>query len=78
MKIEEIKNLYKDEWVVAEVLSEDKIGHPIDLKVIGHGKTRSEAYEIMKLPENKNRYLYHFYTGQILEKGYAVAFYVKL
>jgi hypothetical protein len=72
MKIEEIKKRYKDEWVLVEVLAEDELREPVEVKLIAHSKARDEIYEALK--ETKTKYTYQFYTGEIPKKGYAVAF----
>ena len=71
MKIDEIEKKYKNEWVLAEVLEEDESGEPVNLKVIEHSKNRTDTYTAMK--KMKGKYSYHFYTGEIPRKGYAVA-----
>ncbi|MBI2583179.1 MAG: hypothetical protein HYW25_00795 [Candidatus Aenigmarchaeota archaeon] len=76
MKTEEVKKLYKDEWVLAEVLKENEKGEPVEIKVLAHSKNRDETYKAMK--EERSKYTYHFYTGEIPKKGYAVAFHVKI
>lgn len=73
MKINEIKKKYKDEWVVAEILREDELGKPIEVKVLAHSKSRDDTYKALR--KTKDKYTYHFYTGEIPKKGYAVAFY---
>jgi len=73
MKINKIKKKYKDEWVVAEILKEDDLGKPTDAKVLAHSKSRDDTYKALK--KAKDKYTYHFYTGEIPKKGYAVAFY---
>lgn len=75
MKIEEIKQKYKDEWVLVEVLEEDKSGNPIEVRLIAHSKNRDDIYD--KLKETKGMDTFQFYTGEIPKKGYAVAFYVN-
>ena len=75
MKLKEIEEKYNDEWVLAEVLKDDEFGEPIELKVIAHSKNRDDTYDAMK--KVKDKYSYHFYTGKIPTKGYAVAFYIK-
>jgi hypothetical protein len=76
MKLKEIEEKYKDEWVLGEVLKEDESGEPTELRVITHSKNRDDTYDAME--KVKNKYSYHFYTGKIPQKGYAVAFYVKI
>lgn len=76
MKIKEIEKKYRDEWVLAEVLKEDKSGEPTEVKVIAHSRNRDDTYAAMR--RAKGKYTYHFYTGKIPKKGYAVAFYGKI
>ena len=45
MKIEEIKKRYKDEWVLVEVLAEDKLREPVEVELIAHSKSRDDTYE---------------------------------
>lgn len=72
MKIEEIKEKYKNEWVLVEVLEVNDQGEPIEVEVITHSKNRDDTYKAMK--KSKARDISHFYTGEIPRKGYAVAF----
>jgi len=76
MKMKEVEKEYKDEWVLAEVLKEDEAGEPTELKVITHSKNRDDTYDAME--KVKGKYSYHFYTGKIPDKGYAVVFYGKI
>ncbi len=71
MKIEEIKEAYKDEWVLVEVLEEDDLKRPTNVKIIAHSKNRDDTYEAMS--RTKAKHIAHFYTGELPE-GYAVAF----
>ena len=72
MKIDDVEKKYKNKWVLVEVLKEDEKGEPIDVKVIEHSQNRDGTYQAMK--KMKGKYSYHFYTGEIPRKGYAVAF----
>lgn len=73
MRISEVKKKYKDEWVLAEVLEQDKLNQPTKVKVIAHSSDRDKVYEkIAKLP--KGFRVTTFYTGKIPKHGYAVAF----
>lgn len=76
MKVKEIEKKYRDEWVLAEVLKENELGEPIEVRVIAHSKNRDDTYASMR--KAKGKYTYHFYTGKIPKKGYAVAFYAKI
>jgi len=70
--INEIKKKFKDEWVLVEVLEEDKKGEPTKVKLMAHSRNRNDTYKAMK--QTIGKYVYHFWTGKIPEKGYAVAF----
>jgi len=72
MRIEEIKQQYKDEWVLIEVRQTDNLGQPTEGDVIAHSKNRDDTYATMKKTKAKD--ISHFYTGKIPKKGYAVAF----
>ncbi len=63
MKIEEIKKQFKDEWVLVEVLEEDKLNRFTNVKLIAHSKNRDDTYEAMI--EHKEKHTYHFYNGKI-------------
>lgn len=71
MKIEEIKERYKDEWVLLEVLKEDELNRPTDVRLIAHSKNRDDTYEAMS--KTNAKHIAHFYTGK-LPQEYAVAF----
>ena len=70
--IEEIKEKFKNEWVLVEVLEKDELGHTKSGKVIVHSKNRDDTYAALK--KTKGKHTFHFYTGEIPKKGYAVAF----
>lgn len=76
MNIEEIKQKYKDEWVLGEVKRSDELNRPVDVEVIMHSKNRDDVYDALEKIKDK-KHLCTFYTGKIPEKGYAVAFYGK-
>jgi len=48
MRIEEVKKKYKDEWVLVEILKEDELGNPIEVKVLAHSKARDDTYKALK------------------------------
>ena len=72
MKIEEIKQKYKNEWILVEILSENDDGAPDEVSLICHSRNRDDTYSAMK--KNESKYLYHFYSGKIPKENYAVAF----
>ncbi len=70
--VEEIKEEYEDEWILAEVIEENEQGEPTKVELIAHSKCRDEIYAALK--DTKGEYTCQFYTGEIPKKGYAVAF----
>jgi len=76
MTIKDLEKEYRDEWVLVEVLKEDELGQPTDVRLLAHSKNRDEIYT--KLRETKSTYVSTFYTGKIPQKGYAVAFNGKI
>ncbi len=79
MKIEEVKQKYKDEWVLGEVLKEDtRTGEPLEINVIAHSRNRDDTYDAMLLASKKYKHLCHLYSGEIPKTGYAVAFYARI
>lgn len=74
--IEEIKKKFKNEWVLVEILERDELNQPTKGRIIAHSRNRDDTYDAMR--RTKAKHLYHFYTGQIPKKGYAVAFKVSI
>lgn len=72
MTTEEVRAAYVDEWVLVEVLEEDASGNPTDIRVLAHSPDRDVTYDALK-EQGASKHLYHFYTGEIPKKGYAVA-----
>lgn len=72
LSIKQIKERFKNEWVLVEVLEKDELNQPAKAKVIAHSKNRDDTYDAMKKTKAKD--ISHFYTGKIPIKGYAVAF----
>ena len=71
LSIKELTQEFKDEWVLIEVIEEDEIDQPKKVKVIAVSKNRDEIYEKQKEIKGDIAILY---TGEIPQKGYAVAF----
>lgn len=53
MKLKDVEEKYRDEWVLAEVLKEDASGEPTELKVIAHSKNRDDTYDAMEKVKGK-------------------------
>lgn len=73
MKVTEVKKKFKNTWVLAEVLKEDELNQPVEVKPIMTNKDRYKLYgKISTLP--KGTHVATIYTGKV--KG-AFLFYVS-
>ena len=64
MKIAELKKKFKNTWVLTEVLKENELNQPIDVKPIMTSKDRNRLYDkLAKLPRGK--FFATLYTGKI-------------
>lgn len=74
MKVENLKKIYKDEWVLMEVLEESPQNRPSRVKVLAHSKDREEIYERLLKIAKKGKHLAILFTGKVLKEDYAAAF----
>ena len=65
MKWDDIKETFKDEWVLVEVEKVDKYFYLIEGKVLAHSKDKDKIYK--KLLEIKPKEFMIEYTGKIPE-----------
>ena len=68
MKIAEIKKKFKNTWVLAEVLKEDRLNRPIEVVPIISSDDRDELYDKLdSLPNSKKigKTFTNFYTGKM-------------
>lgn len=72
MKINQLKKKYKNEWILVEVLKEDELNNPIEIKIVSHSKDRDKIYDFL-LKVKPGKHVATLYTGEIPRKGYAVA-----
>lgn len=64
MKIAELKKKFKNLWVLAEVIKENKYNEPVDVKPIMASRDRNKIYErIAKVAKGKT--VATLYTGKI-------------
>lgn len=71
--IDAIKKKYKNEWVLVDVVEEDKLNRTTKGRVLAHSKSREDIYDkMLKLPKGFNVAI--FYTGEIPPKGTVFAF----
>lgn len=67
MKISEVKRKYKNKWVLAQVLEEDKLNRALDVKPIATSQDKNEIYDkLAKLPQKKTygKTFTTIYTGK--------------
>lgn len=64
MKISEVNKKYKNKWVLAEVLKQDKLNQPTDVTPIMASKDRYDLYKrIPSLP--KETHVATIFTGEV-------------
>lgn len=72
MTLEEAKEKYKSQWILARVLHEDdETKEIVELEVIAHSRSREKINSAMKVSEEKR--IAVFYTGRIPKRGYVFA-----
>lgn len=74
MTIEGVKKKYKNQWVLAKVLKENRLNQVTEAEVILASANKDEVYEALGKVK-KGEHVCTFYTGEILPKGMAFAFY---
>lgn len=66
MKISAVKKKFKDTWVLAEVLKEDKLNQPTEVIPIMSSKNRYNLYDkLATLPKDKAKTFTTIFTGKI-------------
>ncbi len=71
MKIKELKDKYKDEWLAIKV-TKVKNGRSVEGELIAHCKGQKDIWK--KASEGGEKGIYITYAGPPLEEGYAAAF----
>lgn len=74
MTIEEIKKKYRNQWILAKVLKENRLNRVTEAEVILASPNKEEIYKALGAVK-KGEHICTFYTGEILPKGMAFAFY---
>lgn len=68
MKIVEVKKKYKNTWVLAEVLKEDKLNRALEVKPIADSPDKNELYDkLASFPQKSTagKTFTTIYTGKI-------------
>lgn len=64
MKVAELKRKFRNKWVLAEVVSENELNEPVEVKPIITSTNRDEVYD--KLAKTaRGKTVATFYTGKI-------------
>jgi effector-binding domain-containing protein len=64
MKITELKKKFKNKWVLAEVIKENELNQPVEVKPIMASFDKNEIYDrIAKVPKGKT--VATIFTGKI-------------
>lgn len=64
MKISEVKKKFKNTWVLLEVIKENKLNQPVEVKPLLASNDRNKIYDrIAKVPKGKT--VATLYTGKI-------------
>ena len=72
MKIQTLMRKFKNEWVLAEVLKEDKRVGVVEAEPIAHSKNQDDVYDALSKIE-KGKHVLFVYTGK-LPKGMVYSF----
>lgn len=73
MKVSTLKRKFKNQWVLAEVLKEDRLNRVVEVKPIKHSKNRKEVYDALSRVK-KAKHVTTIYTGKLPPKGMAYTF----
>lgn len=73
MKIENLKKKFKNKWILARVLAEDKLNRVTEAKPIVVSDDRDQVYKSLK-KEKKGANAAILYTGKVPPKGMSFTF----
>lgn len=74
MKITELKKKYKNKWILAQVVKENKIHQILEVKPLVISDEREKVYKCLK-EVKKGSHVATIYTGQSPPKGLVFTFY---
>ena len=74
LQIQEIREKYRDQWVVVEITKADKHNNPKRGRVLFHGNNQKEIYG--QGPKYRETHpgakLFYFYAGNVMPEGMGV------
>jgi len=73
MEVAKLKEKFKNEWVLAEVIKEDNLNRVLEVKPLVHSKNRTKVYEALS-KVGKHKHVTTIYTGKIPPKGMVYSF----
>ena len=76
MKISDLKKKYKNKWILANVVKEDKSHQILEVKPLLVSDERQKVYEHLTKIKKGSR-VATIYTGETPKKGLVFTFYVK-
>ncbi len=77
MKMTDVKRKYKNKWILAKVLKEDKLHNILELKPIVVSNERKQVYESLARLK-KGAHVATIFTGDLPQKGMVFAFHVEI
>ncbi len=76
MKVADLKKKYKNKWVLAEVLAEDKLNRVTEVKPIVVSGNRDKVYKSLEKVK-KGAHVATLFTGKVPPRGITYTFYVE-
>lgn len=73
MKVTSLKRKFKNQWVLAEVLKEDRLNRVVEVKPLVHSKDRDRIYQALSHLKNE-KHVTTIYTGELPPKEMVYAF----
>lgn len=68
LTLKEIREKYRDQWVLVDVTAEDELNQPMAGRVLAHDRDRDAVYDQWETTPAKDAFV--FFTGDIVKKGY--------
>jgi len=73
MKITNLKKKFKNQWILAEVLKEDRLNRVLEVKPLVCSKNRDEIYQALSRIKDE-KHVTTIYTGELPPKEMVYAF----
>lgn len=73
MKVSTLRKKFKNQWVLAEVIKEDKLNRLVEVNPLLHSPDRTKVYAALARVK-KHKHVATIYTGQLPPKGMEYTF----